>query len=83
LFYSVLYTLPSDFEKVKKELEGKKFIPSSYELTMVPQSSITLNRQAAGQLIKLLNILEEHEDVQKVHSNFEIEDALLEELVSS
>ncbi|MCL5055643.1 MAG: YebC/PmpR family DNA-binding transcriptional regulator, partial [Firmicutes bacterium] len=39
-----VYTLPSDFEKVKKELEGKKFIPSSYELTMVPQSSITLNR---------------------------------------
>ncbi len=81
-FFEV-YTLTSDFEKVKAELETKKFIPSSCEMTMVPQSSISLNRQAAGQLIKLLNVLEEHEDVQKVHANFEIEDALLEELVSS
>lgn len=78
-----VYATPQEFEQVKKGLESKGFKPASSEISMVPQNTITVSSQNAGQLLKLLNTLEEHEDVQKVYSNFEMEENLLEELISS
>jgi len=78
-----LYTSPQSFEDVKKSLEAKGFKPVSAEITMLPQTTVNVNRQSASQLVKLLNALEDHDDVQKVYSNFEMEESLLEELVTS
>lgn len=78
-----IYTSPQTFEDVKKAVEAKGFKPSGTEITMIPQNTVAVTRESAGQLMKLLNVLEEHDDVQKVYANFDMDESLLEELVSS
>lgn len=76
-----VYTSPQEFENVKKSVESKKFKITSADLTMLPQTTIAVNQQAGKSLVKLLNALEEHDDVQKVYSNFEMDEKVLEELI--
>lgn len=78
-----LYTSPQNFETVKKGVEAKHFKPVTAEVGMVPQTTLPVTPQSARQLLKLLGALEEHDDVQKVYSNFDLDEKLLEELVSS
>ena len=49
-------------------------------MTMVPDNYIKLEGAAATQMIRLMEALEEHDDVQNVHSNFDIDEKLLEEV---
>lgn len=78
-----IYTSLQNFEQVKKVLESKQYKAQSADLTRVPQSVVTVNPQHGKALLKLLNALEEHDDVQKVYANFEMDDTVLEEFVSS
>ncbi|HBA27592.1 MAG TPA: YebC/PmpR family DNA-binding transcriptional regulator [Nitrospinae bacterium] len=65
-------TTPENFEKVKKAIDDNK-IPTTYaEVTMVPQSYIKLTGQKAQQMLHLMEVLEDHDDVQKVYANFDI-----------
>ena len=48
---------------------------------MVPQNYIKLEGQQATQMIRLIEALEDNDDVQNVHSNFDIDEKLLEEVV--
>lgn len=75
--YEVL-TAPESFSKVTDALENGKIPVLSSELAMVPQTSIKLTGKEAQQLMRLVEALEDHEDVQKVWANFDIEE---EELV--
>ena len=52
----------------------------SSSVTMIPQNYIKLEGPAASQMIRLMEALEEHDDVQNVHSNFDIDQKLLEEV---
>lgn len=65
-------TDPDDFETVKQVLEDKGINPTLAEVTMVPQTTIKLQGKDAKQMLQLMEDLEEHEDVQHVHANFDI-----------
>jgi len=54
--------------------------PASSSVTMIPQNYIKLEGPAASTMIRLMEAFEEHDDVQNVHSNFDIDQKLLEEV---
>ena len=51
---------------------------SSAELTLVPKNTVALNEDAARKLLRLIDALEDNDDVQDVYANFDIADAVLE-----
>lgn len=67
-------TSAENFEKVKKTIEENKIQTTFAEVTMVPQSNIRLTGQKAQQMLRLMEALEDHDDVQKVYANFDIPD---------
>ncbi|RKY04668.1 YebC/PmpR family DNA-binding transcriptional regulator [Candidatus Poribacteria bacterium] len=73
-----IYTDVESFEDVRKAIEEAGFKISRAELTMVPKTTVQVQGKQAEQLLRLLEALEDHEDVQKVYSNFEMPDELLE-----
>ena len=70
-YYEVIST-PEDFSQISKFLEDKE-ISIEGKVTLVPQNMMKVNAEIGNKAIKLITILEEHEDVQNIHSNFEIE----------
>jgi YebC/PmpR family DNA-binding regulatory protein len=74
-----IVTTPENFEKVREALKAKGFTPSSAEVTMVPTTTVKVAGEDAQKLIKLVESLEEHDDVQNVHANFDIPDEILEQ----
>jgi transcriptional/translational regulatory protein YebC/TACO1 len=54
--------------------------PASSSVSMIPQTYIKLEGQAANTMIRLMEALEDQDDVQNVHSNFDIDQKLLEEV---
>jgi len=71
-----------DLESVKSALEGKNLTITNAEMAMVPQTTIKLDEKSAEQMLKLMDALEEHDDVQKVWANFDIDDEILERISS-
>jgi YebC/PmpR family DNA-binding regulatory protein len=67
-------TSPQTFEAVKKALEDSSVHVESATLGMVPQNTVKVTGKDAEQLLKLMEALEEHDDVQYVYSNFDIEE---------
>lgn len=74
-----IYTEPKDFEQVKLAVEKRKK-PLSAEVTMLPKNTISLPEKESLQTVKLLEKLEDLDDVQRVFSNLEYSDALIEKL---
>lgn len=73
-------TDPHDFEKVKEALEKAGLKPTHAEVSMLPQNTIKLNESDAAKMLALMEALEEHDDVQKVHANFDIPMEIMEKL---
>jgi YebC/PmpR family DNA-binding regulatory protein len=73
-------TNPANFEGVKKAIEEAGFKFNYAEVTMVPQSTILLTGKDAEQMLKLMEGLEDSDDVQKVYANFDIADEEMERL---
>ena len=73
-------TDPHSFEAVLEAVKKAGIQPASATVAMIPQSYIKLEGAAATQMIRLVEALEEHDDVQNVHSNFDIDQKLLEEV---
>jgi YebC/PmpR family DNA-binding regulatory protein len=71
---------PAAFEAVRKALSDAGIQTESAEITMAAGSTITLEGEPAERMIKLIELLEDHDDVQKVYSNFEISEADMEKL---
>ncbi|MDR1400961.1 MAG: YebC/PmpR family DNA-binding transcriptional regulator [Endomicrobium sp.] len=67
-----IITSPSIFEDVKSNLEEKNVLISSAEVTMIPQTYISLSGRDAIHMLNLIDVLEEHDDVKNVYSNFDI-----------
>jgi YebC/PmpR family DNA-binding regulatory protein len=65
-------TLPEDLYKVKEFLESKGGRCSSAEVTMLPQTTVSVAGREAEQLLRLMETMEDHDDVQKVYANFDI-----------
>lgn len=73
-----IITTPFDLEKVKQALGENKLSIQSAEVTMLPNSTVKITGQNAKNVLSLVEALEEHEDVQKVHANFDIPEEELE-----
>lgn len=73
-------TAPQAFEAVKKALEDKEIVIEAASLQMVPQNTVKVTGKDAENLVKLMDMLEEHDDVQNVYSNFDIDDKELASL---
>ncbi len=76
--YVEVYTVPEELEKVRAALEGQNVEIESSEILKVPKSLVALDDKAALQTLKLLDKLEENDDVQNVFSNADIPDAVME-----
>ena len=68
------------FDAVRKALEGKNILMNQAELTMIPQTTIKLEGRQAEQMLKLMEELEDHDDVQKVYANFDIAIEIMEQM---
>ncbi len=73
-----IYTKPGELEKVKEALEQNKYSLSSTELSMIPNTMIELGEKEAMQALRLLDKLEELDEVQRVSSNADFTDSVLE-----
>ena len=67
-------TTPADFEVVKNALEAAGLVPEMAEVTWRPENSVSLAGDEAAKMQKLLDILEDLDDVQNVFHNAELED---------
>ncbi|MCX5888725.1 MAG: YebC/PmpR family DNA-binding transcriptional regulator [Deltaproteobacteria bacterium] len=75
-------TDPNGFLEVKEALEAKGFKPDLAEVQMRPKTTIKIDEEkSAQQVLKLVELLEEHDDVSDVFANFDIPDQLLEALL--
>jgi YebC/PmpR family DNA-binding regulatory protein len=73
-------TAPSDIERVRDEMFAAGFEAESAEITMRASTSAELGVKEAGSMIKMLEVLEDLDDVQEVYSNADISDEVLAEL---
>jgi len=73
-------TEPANFEKVKKALDDKKIKYTVAEITMIPKSYVKLEGKDAEQMLKLMNALDENDDVQNVYANFDIPQEVMDKL---
>ena len=77
-----ILTAPSAYEGMLEALKKAGIEPASSSVSMIPDSYIKLEGSQATTMIRLMEALEEHDDVQNVHSNFDIDQKLLEEVAS-
>jgi YebC/PmpR family DNA-binding regulatory protein len=73
-------TPPDKFEAVKKALADAKIPVARSELTQRPQNFVPLGESDARKVLNLMEAIEEHDDVQKVHANFDVPVEVLEKL---
>jgi YebC/PmpR family DNA-binding regulatory protein len=71
-------TDPSDFESIREQIEAAPFEIESASITMLPKTTTKLEGKHAEQLLKLLEKLEDHEDVQNVYSDADMPDDIME-----
>lgn len=75
-----VFTDPSDLHAVKDALEAVGFPSDEVEITQLPKTSVDLSREDAPTVLRLMEALEDLDDVQDVYANFDIPADLLEEL---
>jgi YebC/PmpR family DNA-binding regulatory protein len=73
---------PAAYEAVLEAVKKAGITPASASVAMIPQNYIKLEGAAANQMIRLMEALEDQDDVQNVHANFDIDQKLLEEVTS-
>ena len=76
--YVYVYTVMEDLENVRKALEEQGIEIESSEISKVPKNTIELDEKAAVQALKLMEKLEENDDIQNVYSNADFPEAVLE-----
>jgi YebC/PmpR family DNA-binding regulatory protein len=78
-----VYTNPDAFEQVRKAIESNGITIESAELHLVPESTIKVEGKDAENVLKLMEAIEDHDDVQYVYSNFEIDDKVMASIAGS
>ena len=74
-----IITEPQNFEDVRDAIQEANIEMDLAEISMIPQTTVKLDGKDAIQLLKIMEMLEEHDDVQNVYSNFDIPDNIIEE----
>lgn len=77
-----LVTTPERFLDVKQVLVAAGLTPDSAEVTMVPSTTVELDREGAETILKLIDMLEDLDDVQNVYSNADIPSDIMDQLAS-
>jgi len=77
--YEVI-TDPASFEKVRKAIEAADFKYIEAKISMIPQSTVKLSEDKAASMLKLMEKMEDNDDVQNVYANFDIPDDVMERL---
>ena len=75
-----IITAPEEASNVKNALEENGYT-ASYELPYIPKNTVSVSGNDAEKLLKLLNVLEDNDDVQEVYANFEMDDSEMEALM--
>jgi YebC/PmpR family DNA-binding regulatory protein len=75
-----IYASQETFREVAKALEAKFGEPRKAALTWKPQNTVAVDDETGERLLKLMDMLNEHDDVQNVFANFEVSDALVAKL---
>ena len=76
-------TPPEALESVKEALSKASITPASAEVAMVPQNYVKLTGDQAKQMLRLIEALEEHDDVQHVYANFDIDESEIQAAVGA
>ena len=76
-----LYCEPGDLDALQKALEDNKYVVDNAEVSMIAKTPVEVSDpEAARKVLKLVDALEEHDDVQNVYSNFEIPDEVASQI---
>lgn len=75
-----IITEPRSFENVRQVLEGNNIAYETAEISMLPKNTVKLEGAQAERLLKLLDKLEELDDIQHVYSNFDIDVSEMEKI---
>lgn len=78
--YFIITTGPEEFDKISSGLEEAGITVASGELGLEPTNTVKVSGKEAASLLRLMDNLEEHDDIQKVYSNFDIDDETLQNL---
>ncbi|MBN1501320.1 MAG: YebC/PmpR family DNA-binding transcriptional regulator [Spirochaetes bacterium] len=71
---------PDCFNDVNDAISAKGFKTSNSEITYIPQTTVELDEKRAEQCLRLVEALEDHDDVQNVYGNYDISDEILDKL---
>lgn len=77
-----IYTAPDALAEVSKALEARFGEPQKSALMWKPQNTIAVNDEAGEKILKLYDMLDNHDDVQHIYGNFELSDALMAKMSS-
>ena len=80
--YEIL-TSPEAFEDVRSSLEEKGLTPEVAEVTMLPQSTVSIEGKQAEQVLRLMEALDDQDDVRRAYANFDIPDGVMAALAAS
>ena len=69
-----IISLPENFTRVKEALDANNIPTVSAEITMIPKTTVKVDGKQAEQILKLMEALEDSDDVQQVYSNFDIDE---------
>ncbi len=72
-----MFTVPERFAEVREALERLELTPATQQLARLPQNQVQVDADNAPQILKLMEALEDHDDVQSVWANFEIDEEVL------
>jgi len=72
---------PADYDNIKKALEKNNIKIESSEVTMIPKNTVKVAGEQARQVLRLVELLEDNDDIQNVYSNFDIPDEIIKESV--
>ncbi len=75
-----IVTTPESFESVRQTLEAKNVKMEESEIQLIPENTVKVDGKEAESILKLVDALEEHEDVQRVTANFDIDEKVLASL---
>lgn len=75
-----IITTPDSLTKIRDALKGQGFTPTNAEVSMEPSTKVKISDlEVAKKLLKLMEVLEDNDDVQNVYANFDIPDQILEQ----
>ncbi|MFW5856231.1 MAG: YebC/PmpR family DNA-binding transcriptional regulator, partial [Bacillota bacterium] len=77
---ATVYTEPGNYESAREQLEKDGHEVDSADLAMVPNNEVKLDKSTAKKMLNLMELLEDHDDVQEVYANFDIPGEVMQEI---